>query len=114
MNSLIKWENLGLDSKLTLNFGYLDVLIGKRACYLDLIVSFENYFLLRDDFSFKVMNFPCKKYSNILIVISSMIKLTLEFIDKSFDKLNLLKIYLKFIENYEKEWCIIYTLSRTV
>ena len=105
-----------------------------QADYLDLNLSIENEFFSsklfdkRDNFSFKVINFPCMKYSNIPsepsygIYLSqilricrnctnvhdfneSLIKLTDQFLDKSFKVNKLYKIFLKFINNYEKEWC---------
>ena len=33
----------------------------------------------------------------------AMQKITLEFVNKSFHKENIFKIYMRFIENYEKE-----------
>ena len=34
-----------------------------------------------------------------------MDKLALEFLNKSFNKTKLANLFLKFVENYEKEWC---------
>ena len=108
--------------------------LGKQANYLDLNLKCDNDFFKsslydkRDDFKFEVINFPCMKYSNIPtkpsygIFLSQMIricrnctnvvdfnksmtKIALEFLNKNFIKINLYKIYLKFIDNYEKEWC---------
>ena len=44
----------------------------------------------------------CTKVNDFNI---SLNKLTNEFINKSFNKSNLYKIVLKFIGNYENEWC---------
>ena len=108
--------------------------LGLQANYLDLNLSMENQFFnsklydKRDDFDFEVINFPCMKYSNIPskpsngIYLSQLIrvcrictdakdfelaiqKITLEFLNKSFDRKVLSRIYMRFIENYEKEWC---------
>ena len=108
--------------------------VGIQANYLDLNISIENKYFRsklydkRNDFKFDVINFPCIKYSNIPskpafgIYLSQLIrvcrictnaydfeiamqKITLEFVNKSFYKANLFKIYMRFIENYEKEWC---------
>ena len=105
-----------------------------QSDYLDLNICCENesfsykLFDKRDNFDFDVINFPCMKYSNIPtkpsygIYLSQLIricrnctyvddfnysvnKLTLEFLNKSFSKKYLNKIYLKFIDNYETEWC---------
>ena len=75
-----------------------------------------------------MINQPCLKFSNIPtklayeIYLSQLIrvcricikarnfdfamqKITLEFVNKSFDKAYLTKIFMRFIGNYEKEWC---------
>ena len=47
----------------------------------------------------------CRICTNAYDFEIAMQKITLEFVNKSFYKANLFKIYMRFIENYEKEWC---------
>ena len=108
---------------------------GIQAEYLDLDISISNegffkskLFDKRDDFNFKVINYPCLNFSNIPvqpaygIYLSQLLricrictdindfyvsisKITKEFLSKGFNKYILYKYFVKFIDQYELEWC---------
>ena len=108
---------------------------GIQADYLDvdIRISDRGFFVCklfdkRDDFKFKVINFPCLKFINIPvrpaygIYLSQILricrigtnisdfyvalaKLTQEFLLKGFTKYSLYRSFMKFTENYEIEWC---------
>ena len=108
---------------------------GIQADYLDLDISIStngffncNLFDKRDDFKFKVINYPCLNFSNIPvqpaygIYLSQLLricricsdinnfyiaisKITKEFLLKGFNKCILFKYFVKFVCQYELEWC---------
>ena len=109
--------------------------LGIQADYLDLDISISDkgffnckLFDKRDAFKFKVINYPCLRYSNIPvqpaygIYLSQLIrvcriclnisdfyvsvcKITKDFLSKGFNKDILFKYFMKFIVQYELEWC---------
>ena len=106
---------------------------GTQADYLDLNIGISDGFFTsklfdkRNDFNFKVINYPCIKFSNIpvqpaygiylsqllricricsdiIFFYDAIIKLTKEFLLKGFNKCILYRYFIKFIDNYELEW----------
>ena len=104
-----------------------------EADYLDMFIDFkEDFYKIklfdkRDNFTFKVINYPCMKYSNVPILPSygiylsqilricrictnidnfkvAMQKLSQDFLNKGFEKGHLTKYFQKFIDVYEREW----------